>query len=106
MASKDMSVRRVAMAKKIALDWLSQHGRPEYRLSVYQCTGRYSTLNLPAMLRSFRDGKVKIASVEPVADLGVRPEFDHVVLRSSDREGLMALEQALQKFGFETSGVF
>ena len=106
MPSKKPSVQRVAMAKKIASAWLQQHGKPEFRLAIYQGSGRSASLNLPAMLRSFRDGKIKIAHAEPISDLGIRPEFDHVVVRSSDREGLESLEKAVWKLGYETSGVY
>ena len=103
--SKTVSVRRVAMAKRLAAKWLRSHAEPEYRLTVYRGSGRESR-NLPGLLRSFRDGKIKIAATEPVRDLGIKAAFDHVTVWSRDKEALQGLDAALQKMGCETTGVF
>ena len=105
MKEKTPSVRRVAMAKRVAQTWLRTHADPEYRLTVYRGSSRESR-NLPGMLRSFRDGKFKFAATEPVADLGIKVAFDHLVVWSKDKTRLQGLEAALQKMGCETSGVF
>ena len=103
--SKTVSVRRVAMAKRLATKWLRSHAVPEYRLTIYRGSSRESR-NLPGLLRSFRDGRLKIASAPPVADLGIRAAFDHVTVWSKDQEGLQSLDAALQRMGCETTGVF
>ncbi len=104
MPKKQPSTHRVAMAKRLASKWIEAHSSPEYRLTIYR--GSSKPNNLPALLRSFRDGKLRIASAKPVPDLGVQPEFDHVVVRSSDYEALNALDVAVQKLGCDTSGVY
>jgi hypothetical protein len=103
MSQKHPSTHRVAMAKRLADKWISKHSSPEYRLTIYRGS---STANLPSLLRSFRDGKLRVASVEPIRDLGIQPGFDHVLLRSQDFDALTELEKAVQKFGCETSGVY
>jgi len=104
MSNKHPSTRRVAMAKRLASKWISAHSSPEYRLTIYR--GSAKTSNLPALLRSFRDGKLRIATATPVPDLGIQPEFDHVVVRSSDYDALNTLDVAVRKLGCETSGVY
>ena len=105
MADEIPATHRVAMAKRVALKWIKANSAPEYKLSVYRGSVKAS-LNLPALLKSFRDGKLKIASLSAIPDLGVQPEFDHVVVRSSDFDALTALDAALQKIGCDTSGVY
>ena len=92
------------MAKRLASKWIEAHSSPEYRLTIYRGSAKSS--NLPALLRSFRDGKLRIATAQPVPDLGIQPEFDHVVVRSSSYDALNALDAAVQKLGCETSGVY
>jgi len=104
MPKTHSSTHRVAMAKRVASKWIEAHSSPEYRLTIYR--GSSKPNNLPALLRSFRDGKLRIASAEPVPDLGIRPEFDHVVVRSKDFDALTALDEAVQKLGCDTSGVY
>ena len=105
MSKQKPSVRRVVMAKRLANKWISAHSAPEYRLTIYRGSSK-STTSLPGLLRSFRDGKLKIASALPIPDLGVQPEFDHVIVKSRDCDALSALELAVQKLGCETSGVY
>ena len=102
---KQVSVRRVVMAKRVAAKWLSDHAEPEYRLTVYRGSAK-ETRNLPGLLRAFRDGRVRIASAEPISDLGVKPGFDHVTVWSKDRKAMNQLDEALQKLGCETTGVW
>jgi len=98
-------IHRVAMAKRVAAKWLGENAAPEYRLAVFRGTLR-DVRNLPDLLKSFRDGKARVASVPPIKDLGVQAEFDHVVLRSSDFDALTKLEAALQRYGCETTGIY
>ena len=102
---KTASTHRVLMAKRVADKWLSVHSSPEYRLVVYRLAAR-EPRHLPSLLRSFRDGKIKIGSASSISDLGIKAEFDSITLRSRDQEALGRLEQALQKLGCETSGVY
>lgn len=92
------------MAKRIASVWVEAHSSPEYKLAIYR--GSSKPTNLPALLRSFRDGRLRISSAIPIPDLGIRPEFDHVVVRSSNYDALNALDIAVQKLGCDTSGVY
>ena len=105
MSDQNPSTHRVAMAKRVALKWIEANSSPEYRLSIFRGSAKAS-LNLPALLKSFRDGKLKIAGLSMIPDLGIQPEFDHVVVRSKDFDALNALDEAVQKLGCDTGGVF
>ena len=92
------------MAKLVAKRWLKARAKAEFRLKVY--AGAKEIRGLPNLLRSFRDGKLKIGSVEPIRDLGIQEEFDHFTIWSSDRGGLVALKEWFETRGCETSGVW
>jgi len=102
--AKKASIKRVVMAKVVAQQWLESTTRPEFRLQVYY--GAREIRGLPALLRSFRDGKLKIGSVEPIQDLGVKEGFDSFTIWSSDREGLKQLQEWFEVRGCETTGVW
>lgn len=105
MSESAPSIHRVAMAKRVADKWLESNAAPEYRLAVYRGSIR-DVRKLPDLLRAFRDGKARVASVPPIRDLGVEAGFDHVVLRSADYDALKNLEVALQRYGCETTGIY
>ena len=105
MAKKVPSTHRVAMAKRIAEKWIENRSAPEHKLTIFRGSSK-SSLNLPSLLRLFRDGKARVYTAAPIPDLGIQPEFDHVVVRSKDFDALVGLEGAVQKFGCDTSGVF
>ena len=98
------SEKRVVMARVVARRWLQDRVHSEYNLKVYH--GPREIRNLPGLLRSFRDGKLKIGSVNPIPDLGIREEFDYIVLWSSDRSGLIQLRKWFESRGCETSGIW
>lgn len=98
----DDTVIRLDMAKKIASEWLVKNTKPEYHLTVYAGFDRIR--NLPSLLRSFRDQKVKLGSVNPVNDLGIKVFPDKVVLKSENQEGLRQLDEWLTQHGCETTG--
>jgi len=101
---QDKAAHRVVMAKLIAARWLESMVHPEYRMAVYY--GPRDIKNLPNLLRSFRDGKLKVGSVDPIPDLGIREEFDHLVIWSSEREGLLKLQGWFEERECETSGIW
>lgn len=92
------------MARNLARRWLEAAAHPEYRLTVYYVGQEIK--GLPNLLRSFRDGRVKIGSVEPIPDLGISEGFDSVTVWSSDREALRRLSAWFEQRGFETTGVW
>ena len=102
--SNKASERRVVMAKMVAARWLEVNAHAEHRMKVYY--GPREIKNLPGLLRSFRDAKLKIGSIEPIADLGMREEFDHIVLWSSKRAGLIQLREWFEERGCETTGIW
>ncbi len=98
------SFKRVAMAKRVASQWLTRHARPEYRITVY--AGSEEIRNLPGLLRAFRDGRTKVAGIEPIKDLGIEASFDRMTIWSSDYEGMTKLDEWLTKRGCETTGIW
>jgi hypothetical protein len=101
---KQKTVKRVDLAKKVASRWLEAAAKEEYRISVYSTAS--SSKNLPVMLRLFRDGRMKLGSVQPISDLGLKVAFDHLEVWSSNRECMIQLDSWLQKRGYETSGIW
>jgi len=98
------SERRVLMARSLARRWLEERVRPEHRLTVY-FVGR-EVRGYPNLLRSFRDGKLKLGSVESIPDLGVIEGFDSITVWSSDAPSLAKLASWFEERGFETTGVW
>ena len=52
------------------------------------------------------DGKLAMADVPTISDLGVSDDFDKVTMWSEDREALIKLAAWFEKRGFETTGVW
>lgn len=102
----DVSARRILMAKRLAARWVEANSAPEYRIRIYPPAGRSMNM-LPNLLRSFRDGNVRISGLSAkVPDLGIKTGFDHLTLWSSHREGIEILDAWFTKNGCETTGVF
>ena len=99
------SEKIVIMAKDIAKQWLRKRVTDEYRLKIYS-TQTVDFQPLPGLLKSLREGKVKLGSVTQIKDLGVDVGFDYISIWSSERETLIELKDWLEKRGFETSGVW
>jgi len=102
--SNKPSARRVVMTKKVARQWLLKKANPEYRFRVFNPLAK----DYPSVLRSFRDGKLKLANgdVAPIPDLGVKEDFESFTVWSSDREALKTLEQWFSKRGLETNWIW
>jgi hypothetical protein len=92
------------MAKQVTERWLATRLHPEHRITVYY--GARELRGITALLRSFRDGKVNIGSVEPIHDLGIREGMDHFDIWSSDRTGLIQLKEWFEGHGCETTGIW
>ena len=84
--------KRVLMARKLAAKWVAKQAREIKHLS--------------SLLRSMRDGKLAMADVPTISDLGVSDDFDKVTMWSEDREALIKLAAWFEKRGFETTGVW
>lgn len=101
---KGVTTKRVILVRAVARRWVSRVARVEYRFQVLY--GPREIKRLPKLLRAHRDGKVAMAGIKPVPDLGIREGFDAVELWSTDREALDALKGWFEKRGFETTGVW
>ena len=93
------------MARRLAKRWVMQKAQPEFRLTVYRSAAR-ELRNLPDLLKSFRDGKIRIAGIDAIPDLGVVAGFDHCEIWTSDRDKLKKLDAWFQRSGCETTGVW
>lgn len=94
--------RRVVMSRKVARQWLLKQARPEYRFRVFNPNAK----DYPSVLRSFRDGKIKVGNVAPIPDLGVKEDFEGFYVWSSDQEALKTLQQWFAKRGLETTWIW
>lgn len=101
--SSEEPVVRVAMAKRVAQAWLEKEALPEHRIMVYSGSDKLG--NIPALIKSFRDGRSRIAGVPTIKDLGVRTEPDKLTFKSRDKEALQKLDAWLAAKGCETSGI-
>lgn len=97
------SVVKVVMTKRVASRFLENRSRLEYRLKIFK--GCSNIRNFPSLLRSFRDGRVKIGSLDPIYDLGISEGFDYVTVWSSNHLALKQLSDWAEQKGMETSGV-
>lgn len=104
MRSSKTSIHRIVMAKNLASQWLDSQIRPEYRLTVYY-VGKEAR-GMPSLLRGFRDARVRIGSLVPIPDLGVKEDFDSVEVWSSDREAMLKLAAWFEEHDYDTSGVW
>lgn len=98
------SGKRIVMAKALAERWLREHVSPEYRLTVY-CAGD-EMVRVPSLLRAFRNGKAKMASVRLDGNLGLNVGFDHITVWGTSRTMLAGLDKWFLDRGYETTGVW
>lgn len=92
------------MAKKVAKRWLDARSQDQYYLRVWYRGPK--SHRLVDALRSFRDGKLRLASLDPISDLGVKGSFDSVAIWSQNREALISLREWFEKSGYETTGIW
>lgn len=97
--------RRVVMAKVVAMKWLKATAKVEYRLTAYSSNPRMLKA-LPSFLRAYRDGKVRLGSLGSLKDLGIKDNGESVTLWTASAEGLVGLQNWLEKHGYETTGVW
>lgn len=94
--------KRIVMSKSVARQWLLKSARPEFRVRVFNAAAK----DYPSVLRSFRDGKMKLAGVMPLPDLGIKEEFGAFYVWSSDQGALKTLQAWFEKRGLETSWIW
>lgn len=90
------------MSRKVARQWLLKQAKPEYRFRVFNPNAK----DYPSVLRSFRDGKLKVGNVAPIPDLGVKEDFEGFYVWSSDQAALKTLQQWFAKRGLETTWIW
>jgi hypothetical protein len=95
---------KFVVAKRIAERWLEKHARPEYRMTVYSSNSE--NLNIPSILRSFRNGKLRLASVPETRELGMEVGFDRISVWSPSKETMLGLDKWFRDRGCETTGVW
>lgn len=96
---------RIVMSRAVARAWLQGEATPEYRFQVYNVGNVRLFLN---KLRSFRDHKFRLAGVQPVPDLGVRPTEDYqgIHVWSKDLSALTTLHKYFVRNRFETTWIW
>jgi len=89
------------MAKSVASSWLEKKSKPEYRFFVMASPKFFASY-----LRAFRDGKVRIASLTRIPDLGVQESGHGFYVWSSDVNSLRSLKEYFSVKGIETSWIW
>lgn len=100
---------RIAMAHAVASRWLDDISRQEYRFSVLPGSGKSEAdmRLLACSLRSWRDGKSRIASLAPIQDLGVKESSSNMIeVWASDCDGLRKLSAWMESRGFDTTFIW
>lgn len=100
--------KRIVMAKGVAERWLKSHSTPEYRITIYESGLSKPIRNISNLLRSFRDGKAKIAGVGTIADLGIgtAESAGSLTIWSSNHSELVKLDKWLTDRGFLSTGIW
>lgn len=96
---------RVILARDVARRWILKRAKPEYRFKVFYRSPK-DVRGVVALLRGFRDGKRRIANIDPISSLGVKEGFDHVVIWSHNREAMVKLAKWFEENGFDTTGIW
>jgi len=98
----ESSVKRILMTREVVAQWLLKQALPEYRFRVFNPKGK----DYMSLLRSFRDGKTKIAGLDPIPDLGIREEFGGFQVWGSDASRMEKLKNFFEKRGMETTWIW
>lgn len=100
--------KRIVMAKGVAERWLESRSTPEYRVTVYESGTSKPIRNISNLLRSFRDGKARIAGIQTISDLGIGNEDSagSMTIWSSNHSELVKLDKWLTKRGFLSTGIW
>ena len=100
--------KRIVMAKKVAKRWLSESSTPMYKMTVYETCSSKPVRMLSGLLRSFRDGRLVMAGVGSIPDLGVSDgdSAGTITLWSANHEALLTLDAWLSKHGYSTTGIW
>lgn len=96
--------KRIMMAKRVVGRWLHEHASPEYRLTVYIAGDDMA--RVPGLLRAFRNGKAKLASVPLEGNIGMAVGFDHITVWGSSRTTIASLDKWFLARGYETTGMW
>jgi hypothetical protein len=94
------------MAKAVAGRWVAGVSRDEYRFTLFGLGTPEEARKFASLLRSWRDGKIKVASMDPIPDLGVKESGDVLELWSSDLQGLKKLATWAESRGLDTSFIW
>ena len=96
------------MARKVANRWLSEASQPEYRMTIYESGASKPVKMLSGLLRSFRDGKLVLAGVGTITDLGVSDNKNagSITIWSSNHAAIVTLDVWLCKHGYQTTGIW
>lgn len=101
--SEKISTKRVVMARRLAKKWLESHMTPRFKVRVF-CN--QDPKHLSSLLYSWRDGRMKLGSLKPLSDLGIKSGFDFLDIWSMNKKAMVELVSYLESRGYETTGVF
>lgn len=94
------------MAKSVADRWVTEQATREYRFAILGFGHEGEVRKLAGYLRSWRDGKVRLASMEPIVGLGVRETSDGLEVWSPELDPMRRLAEWVEGKGFDTSFIW
>jgi hypothetical protein len=96
--------KRTLMAKSIAEQYLEKLSQTEHRVRIFYGAGG-DQRSIPSLLRSFRDGRIRMSGVSPTSHIGLSEEMDGLVVWSSDEEFIRTFCAWCDARGIEHTGV-
>lgn len=94
------------MARSVAERWISGLAQTEYRFTIFGHGTTGDARKFASQLRASRDGKMNIAALGVISDLGVREMGDMVEVWSSDHAGMRRLASWAVGRGLDTSFIW
>ena len=94
------------MARSVAERWVQGNAQGEYRFTIFGLGTPNDVRKFASVLRTWRDGKLKLASMEPISDLGVREGGDILEVWSTNRDAMKKLANWAEGRGLDTSFIW
>ena len=96
--------KKTLMAKSIADLYLQKLAQAEHRIKIFYGAGG-DQRSIPSLLRSFRDGRIRMVGVSPTSHIGISEEMDGLVIWSSDEEFIRTFCAWCDVRGIDHTGV-
>lgn len=94
------------MAKNVAGRWLEDLCRGEYRFAIMGFNTSMDCRKFASLIRSWRDGTTRIASVPAISDIGIHERGDSIDVWASDSVALRKFAKWVESTGLETDFIW